>query len=362
MKIISCPHCDMKYRIDPAKFQQDELQIRCKKCGEAFTASLSEDAPAPPAAPEPEPQAAAPTPPTPAPEPQVQTPPAPAPEASAPATESDPGVASDAGSGLTVLIAHESDELRQSMTAILESAGFSVIGAANGIDALMIIEQQKPSVAVLDVALPKMFGFEICEVVRRDNELDVVKILLIAAIYDKTRYKRTPTSLYGADDYIEKHHIPDSLADKCVRLGRGDNAPVREEQTSQVLSESEEADHESQREQIRETEIAETQVAPAPATTPVPAAPQSHPDVDQKALERARRLARTIVSDIALYNQEKIEEGIRGGNLREVLAAEIAEGRQLFDERIADEVQGLEPYLDTAIDQFIETKKQELGV
>jgi hypothetical protein len=50
--------------------------------------------------------------------------------------------------------------------------------------------------------------------------------------------------------------------------------------------------------------------------------------------EHARRLARAIVSDVAVYNREKVEAGIRNDNIFEVLADEIEEGRQHFLSRV----------------------------
>jgi len=54
--------------------------------------------------------------------------------------------------------------------------------------------------------------------------------------------------------------------------------------------------------------------------------------------EQARRLARAIISDVAIYNREKVEEGIRNDTIFEVLADELAEGRQHFTSRITPEL------------------------
>jgi len=54
--------------------------------------------------------------------------------------------------------------------------------------------------------------------------------------------------------------------------------------------------------------------------------------------DQARRLARAIISDVAIYNREKVEEGIRNDNIFEVLTDEIDEGRQHFNSRVAPEV------------------------
>ena len=59
-------------------------------------------------------------------------------------------------------------------------------------------------------------------------------------------------------------------------------------------------------------------------------------DASFEVPEKARRLARNIVSDIALYNQSKVEEGVQDGTFFELLAKEIGEGRRLFKERFPE--------------------------
>jgi hypothetical protein len=51
--------------------------------------------------------------------------------------------------------------------------------------------------------------------------------------------------------------------------------------------------------------------------------------------EQARRLARAIISDVAIYNREKVEEGIKNDTIFELLTGEIEEGRQHFNSRVA---------------------------
>jgi hypothetical protein len=51
--------------------------------------------------------------------------------------------------------------------------------------------------------------------------------------------------------------------------------------------------------------------------------------------EQARRLARAILSDVAIYNREKVEAGIKNDNLFEVLNDELEEGRQHYHSRVA---------------------------
>jgi hypothetical protein len=54
--------------------------------------------------------------------------------------------------------------------------------------------------------------------------------------------------------------------------------------------------------------------------------------------EVARRIARAVVSDIALYNQKKVEDGLASDNLFEALRDEIEEGRTYYESRVDPEI------------------------
>ena len=72
--------------------------------------------------------------------------------------------------------------------------------------------------------------------------------------------------------------------------------------------------------------------------------------------EAARRLARAIASDLSLYNEEKILEGLHNDNLYEVLAEEIAEGDELFKSRVTPELYEGNFYHRAIIDLLIKSK------
>jgi hypothetical protein len=63
----------------------------------------------------------------------------------------------------------------------------------------------------------------------------------------------------------------------------------------------------------------------------------------------AFRLARAIVSDIALYNQDKVAEGIKNDNIFEVLAEELLEGREHFQTRVSPDLANRDHLFDRAI-------------
>lgn len=72
--------------------------------------------------------------------------------------------------------------------------------------------------------------------------------------------------------------------------------------------------------------------------------------------EAARRLARAIASDLSLYNEEKILEGIQQDTLFNVLAEELEEGRALFKSRVSPELFAKNFYDRAVIDILVRGK------
>ncbi|HEX8960476.1 MAG TPA: response regulator [Geobacteraceae bacterium] len=333
--LIVCPSCKTKFSFDEQKVGTEGVKLRCSKCRTVFRVVRRPSPVSSPAQP-PQPPAAAPT-----------------------------------AGRIKVVVANESPAFCSAVQKVLASEPFDVFTYNDGRAALMAIEQIRPDVVLLDVALPSMYGFEVCDAVRKNPDLSAVKLILIAAIYDKTRYKRAPISLYGADEYIEKHHIPDSLVDMIYRLVSGQkpvetpavpavpaapvaNEPLAEEEGQAAVewpTKREIAAQEATREELKRDEEEETSVAPAPS---LPELPEAH--------KKAKRLARIIVSDIVLYNQAKVEEGVRNGTFYGLLADDIQEGRALYLRRVAEEIRNESSYLEESFEELIAKKRRELGL
>lgn len=93
----------------------------------------------------------------------------------------------------------------------LEDAGVEIVSASNGQDALDIIKEQHPNLVFLDVMMPRMNGFAVCQAVKRDLLMNDVYICMVTAKgqgYDKQRGDEV-----GADRYLTKPFDPDYLLD-----------------------------------------------------------------------------------------------------------------------------------------------------
>jgi len=95
--------------------------------------------------------------------------------------------------------------------------------------------------------------------------------------------------------------------------------------------------------------------APAPAGTAIPTGLSAD---DQSKHEKARRLARVLASDIAIYNREKRDRGIREGNLVAMLGYEIKKSWEIYKERVGAEFANSTPYFRDALNEMLAEGKK----
>ncbi len=100
--------------------------------------------------------------------------------------------------------------------------------------------------------------------------------------------------------------------------------------------------------------------SPSPAPSPPAGAspsssgiPEGLPEAERLKHERARRLARVLASDIAIYNKEKRERGVKDGNLVAVLGYEIKKSWEVYKERVTPEMANATPYFRDALNEML---------
>ena len=106
----------------------------------------------------------------------------------------------------TVLVVDDEPSIAQIAGDYLRHAGFAVITAANGVDALAAARTRRPDLIVLDLGLPRMDGLDVARALRRDGDVPI--IMLTARIEESDRL--TGLEL-GADDYMTKPFSPREL-------------------------------------------------------------------------------------------------------------------------------------------------------
>ncbi|HET7903578.1 MAG TPA: hypothetical protein VFM17_03355, partial [Candidatus Eisenbacteria bacterium] len=98
--------------------------------------------------------------------------------------------------------------------------------------------------------------------------------------------------------------------------------------------------------------------APAPAAAPPGATPGNLAPEEKARHDKARRLARVLASDIAIYNKEKRERGLAEGNLVAVLGYEIKKSWEIYKERVGADFANATPYFRDALNDLLAEGKK----
>ena len=98
----------------------------------------------------------------------------------------------------------------------LEDKGVEILTADNGEDALKMIRTEKPGLVFLDVMMPKMNGFDVCQAVKRELGMREVYIIMLTA--KGQEFDRRKGEEVGVDLYMTKPFDPDELLEKAMEV------------------------------------------------------------------------------------------------------------------------------------------------
>ena len=121
-----------------------------------------------------------------------------------------------------VLLVEDDRNIVDLVRSNLVARGFSVIVSTDGSDALTLLEQEQPDMALVDLLLPRSDGFELCRQLRRKSNLGII---VVSARWEETDKVRALN--LGADDYLTKPFgIDELLARINATLRRSRPAPT----------------------------------------------------------------------------------------------------------------------------------------
>ncbi len=106
--------------------------------------------------------------------------------------------------------------LEQTLEDLADEAGIELLTASNGLDALELIQAHRPNLVFLDVMMPKMNGFEVCQRVKKELMIEGVYIIMLTAKgqeFDKVRGQEV-----GADLYMTKPFDPDQVVKRSMEV------------------------------------------------------------------------------------------------------------------------------------------------
>lgn len=115
-----------------------------------------------------------------------------------------------------ILIADDEVNIVISLEFLMKREGFEVVIASDGEEAIAKIREEKPDLVLLDVMMPRKTGFEVCQEVRSNPELQDLKILMLTAKGRDTEVAKGMA--LGADEYMTKPFSTHELVERVKGL------------------------------------------------------------------------------------------------------------------------------------------------
>ena len=110
-----------------------------------------------------------------------------------------------------VLVIDDSNTIRRSAEMFLRQAGFDVILAEDGFDALAKISDHQPRVIFVDIMMPRLDGYQTCALIKQNPTLKATPVIMLSSkdgVFDRARGR-----LAGSDRYLTKPFTKEALID-----------------------------------------------------------------------------------------------------------------------------------------------------
>ena len=122
---------------------------------------------------------------------------------------------------MKVLVADDSPVIRAAVTSLLTEAGFDVVTARDGFEAIQVFYSELPDLVLLDIRMPKMTGYVVCRLIKEDYSVAHIPVLILTALDSaEDRYWGEKS---GADGYLTKESLGQDLVG-AVRSARATRA------------------------------------------------------------------------------------------------------------------------------------------
>ena len=108
-----------------------------------------------------------------------------------------------------ILIAEDERDIRDLITFTLRFAGYDVVAASNGEEAVGLAQQEKPDLILMDVRMPRMTGYEACAAMKEIPDLKDIPVIFLSAKGQESEIQAGLSA--GAAEYLLKPFAPDQL-------------------------------------------------------------------------------------------------------------------------------------------------------
>jgi CheY-like chemotaxis protein len=125
-------------------------------------------------------------------------------------------MADTAPHGPTILVAEDNADQRSLYVAVLTSAGYRVIEAADGVQAVDIVRRERPGLVLMDVTMPGTSGWNAVRTLRQDIQTRAIPIIVVTGL--ASAWDRDASLAAGCDEYLAKPVQPQRLLEEVRKF------------------------------------------------------------------------------------------------------------------------------------------------
>ena len=111
-----------------------------------------------------------------------------------------------------ILIAEDEPDIRELVTFMLKFAGYEVVAASNGEDAVRTASRERPDLVLMDVRMPRMTGYDACRMMKANPDLRDVPVVFLSAKGQESEIQSGLEA--GAEEYLLKPFSPAELTNR----------------------------------------------------------------------------------------------------------------------------------------------------
>lgn len=115
-----------------------------------------------------------------------------------------------------IVIAEDEPDIRELIAFTLRFAGHEVVAGANGEEGYELVKREKPDLAMFDVRMPKMTGYEACKKIKSEPEISATPVVFLSAKGQESEIQQGMD--VGAEEYLLKPFAPDQLAARVKEI------------------------------------------------------------------------------------------------------------------------------------------------
>ena len=115
-----------------------------------------------------------------------------------------------------IVVAEDEPDNRELIAFTLRFAGHEVITGSNGLEGYDLIKLNRPDLAMFDVRMPKMTGYDACKKVKADPEISHIPVVFLSAKGQENEIEQGLAA--GAEEYLLKPFAPDQLTERVKAI------------------------------------------------------------------------------------------------------------------------------------------------